>query len=311
MKAKILAAAILAILVTGCSPSTEKVPRSPALATVNGAPVTVSQFKDKLRFLKLGFTNISGHEGGVSDAKMDLLSELIEEEMYMQEARRLKISVSKAEVDSRLGRAMSGYTAPFTKSLKEEGFTAADFRMELEKKLVAERLIESQVYSRIRVTSDEARRYFDENRAALKRPEKVRARQIVVATRKEAHDILTLLKKGADFTWLAKTRSLSPDSSAGGDLGYFAKDEMPPQFVRVVFRMKPGETSGIVKTSYGYHIFRVEGVMKGGEPSFQEAQPEITRRLAAVKGEGEFEKWLAGLKARTAITVNYDLLRSL
>jgi peptidyl-prolyl cis-trans isomerase C len=310
MKAKKLAAAILAILVTGCSPHAEKGPRPPALATVNGAPVTVSQFKDKLRFLKLSFTNVSGH-AGVSDAKMDLLSQLIEEEMYMQEARRLNISVSEPEVDARLRKAMSGYTGVFGTALRQEGLTPGGFRNELSRQLIAERLIETQVYKKVRVSREEARRYYDENKASFRRPGKVRARQIVVANRKDAKEILALLKKGADFSWLAKTRSLSPDSIQGGDLGFFARDEMPPQFGRVVFRMKPGETSGIVKTSYGYHIFKVEGVMKAGESTFQEAEPEVIRRLTTQKGEVEFEGWLAALKARTAITVNYDLLRSL
>lgn len=311
MKAKFAAAALLAILVTGCAPSTEKGPRPPVLATVNGAPVTISRFKDKLRYLKLGFTNISSRAGGGTDARMDLLSQLIEEEMYIQEARRLNITVTQAEVDARLRKAMSDYTGVFEKSLADEGVTQREYSEELKRSLTAQKLIESQVYRNVRVSLDEARRYYETNRESLKRPEKVRARQIVVSSRKGAREILALLKKGEDFSWLAKSRSLSPDSSAGGDLGYFARSEMPPQFGRVVFRMKPGQISGIVKTPYGYHIFKVEGFVKALDPTFQEALPEINRRLTAEKGESEFEKWLSGLKARTAITVNYDLLKSL
>ncbi|MGA2193095.1 MAG: peptidyl-prolyl cis-trans isomerase [Nitrospirota bacterium] len=298
--------AVICILSSGCSQAKEKGPLSPALATVNGAPVSVRQFKDRLLFLNLSFGNLSGRTSAGKDAKMDLLSQLIYEEMCVQEAKRLGIAVSAREVDERLAQA----GGPAGRGIEGEDFDPGRYREILSREMTVEKLIQS-VYSKTRVTREQAEAYFNLHAQEFKRPARVHARQIVVASLGEAKAVQKELQAGADFAAVARVRSLSPDSGSGGDLGYFSRGDMPPEFESVVFSLKPGRISEIIKTPYGYHIFKVEDFQQAQSPDFREAEPEVVKRLTQETGEAEFERWRDGLRARTKVTVNLDLLGTL
>ena len=299
--------ALTAALAAGCAPPKQNAPSSPVLATVNGSPITAAQFNEDLKYLKLGYSNESGLASPGNEAKMDLLSQMIEEEVCLQEAGRLKVAPSDAEVEERLSHTMAGYTGVFGRSLKQTGEGLADYKAELRRKMTVEKLVDLAVYSKVHVDRQDAIRYFEENRDEFRTKARVHARQIVVASQKDAKALLSELKKGADFQALARSRSLSPDSRTGGDLGYFARGEMPREF-DVVFRLKPGKLSGIVKTPYGYHIFRVEDVQKPHDPKFEEVEGKVRKALAMKLGEEAFERWMMALKARTKVEVNFKEL---
>lgn len=100
---------------------------------------------------------------------------------------------------------------------------------------------------------------YDQKAAAAKDQEEVKARHILVASEDEAKKISEQLKKGGDFDKIAKDKSTDKGSGAnGGDLGWFSKDKMVPEFADAAFKLKKGETSGPVKSSFGWHIIRVE-----------------------------------------------------
>ena len=86
----------------------------------------------------------------------------------------------------------------------------------------------------------------------------MRARHILVETEDEAKAVLAELKKGADFAELAKSKSKDPGSADGGDLGYFTKDQMVPEFSEVAFKLDKGALSDPVKSQFGWHIIKVE-----------------------------------------------------
>lgn len=124
---------------------------------------------------------------------------------------------------------------------KEAGFSEADYRRTIEANLLYNKLQELYA-SRVPTTE-----------------EQVHARHILVETEEEAQTVLARLGAGEDFASLAK--ELSTDESTkedGGDLGWFPRGVMVPEFEETVFALQPGETSGIVQTSFGYHIIRVE-----------------------------------------------------
>jgi len=311
MKARAVAA-IAVLLFAGCAPAGEQRQASPAVATVNGEAISADRFKDQLKLMRFGFENLSAGSSSGDDAKIDLLSQLIEEEMYLQEARRLNISATKEEVDSRLAKAGAGYPpGEFEKALRENGLDVARYREELGRKATVEDLIQSAVYSKVKVDQSRLAGYFKEHEADFRKPLRVRARQIVVENRKDAEAILKEIRMGADFQALARSRSFSPDASAGGDLGFFSRGDMPPEFESVVFRMKPGEVSPVVKTPYGYHIFKVEKILPAEKPTFREAEPEVRKKLVKELGEDAFGKWQEALKAKAKVEVNFKVLGTL
>jgi peptidyl-prolyl cis-trans isomerase C len=110
--------------------------------------------------------------------------------------------------------------------------------------------------------------------------EEVHARHILVEAEDDAKAILEQLKGGADFATLAKEKSKDPGAAEGGDLGYFTKDQMVPEFAEVAFKMYPGQLSNPVKTQFGWHIIKVEDKRTKQPPEFEKVKDQIENFLA-------------------------------
>lgn len=128
--------------------------------------------------------------------------------------------------------------------------------------------------------------------------EEVRARHILVASEADALKVIADLKRGDDFAALAKARSSDPGAAQGGDLGFFKRGEMVPEFAEAAFSLKPGQVSQKpVKTQFGWHVIRAEERRVGPAPAFDAVREEL-RQKAIQEG---VEKVLA--TARAGLTV--------
>jgi len=105
--------------------------------------------------------------------------------------------------------------------------------------------------------------------------QEVHARHILVETEDEAKAVEAELKKGADFAELAKKKSKDPGASDGGDLGFFTKEQMVPEFSAVAFALEPGKISDPVKTQFGWHIIKVEEKRNRKAPDFDQVKSQI------------------------------------
>src|SRR5579863_3868442 len=125
-------------------------------------------------------------------------------------------------------------------------------------------------------TTDEAmKKVYDDAAKQITSEQEVHARHILVATEDEAKAIEEELKKGADFAELAKKKSKDPGASDGGDLGFFTKDQMVPEFSAVAFALEPGKISDPVKTQFGWHIIKVEEKRNRKAPDFDQVKSQI------------------------------------
>jgi peptidyl-prolyl cis-trans isomerase C len=119
------------------------------------------------------------------------------------------------------------------------------------------------------------------------------------------------LRRGADFAKLAEAHSLSPDGDKGGDLGYFARGQMPAEFEEVAFKLKKKrQISKVFSTSYGYHIFQLIDRQSARQASLDEVRGEIRERLRRQKVEAAFQSWLTKLKAQAKIKINPYFLKN-
>jgi len=124
--------------------------------------------------------------------------------------------------------------------------------------------------------SDEAlHQTYDDAVKSTGGQEEVRARHILVENEDEAKAIIEQLKGGGDFAALAKEKSKDPGAAEGGDLGYFTKDQMVPEFAEVAFKMYPGQLSNPVKTQFGWHIIKVEDKRTKQPPEFEKVKDQI------------------------------------
>jgi peptidyl-prolyl cis-trans isomerase C len=129
--------------------------------------------------------------------------------------------------------------------------------------------------------SDQAEhQVYDEAIKQAKSEEEVHARHILVPTEDEAKAILAQLKGGADFATLAKEKSKDPGAADGGDLGYFTREQMVPEFAEVAFKLGKGQLSDPVKTQFGWHIIKVEDKRIRPTPTFDQVKGQIENYVA-------------------------------
>ncbi|MCM2293521.1 peptidylprolyl isomerase [Allorhizobium sp. BGMRC 0089] len=150
-------------------------------------------------------------------------------------------------------------------------------------------------------TDAEVKARYDKEIAALPKEKEVHARHILVKTEAEAKAIIKELDAGKDFATLAKEHSTDPSKSDGGDLGYFTKGRMVPEFEKAAFALKPGTyTETPVKTQFGYHIIKVEDVRDAPPPAYDDVKDQVRQLVMR-------DKYLALLeKAKT--TEKVDIL---
>jgi peptidyl-prolyl cis-trans isomerase C len=125
------------------------------------------------------------------------------------------------------------------------------------------------------LTDEAFRKVYDEAVKSMTPQEEVRARHILVENEEEAKAIAEQIKGGADFATLAKEKSKDPGAAEGGDLGFFTKDQMVPEFADVAFKMYPGQVSNPVKTQFGWHIIKLEDKRQKPIPEFEKVKDQI------------------------------------
>jgi len=141
-------------------------------------------------------------------------------------------------------------------------------------KLLMETLL--QDVGKAAVTPDATKKVYEEAKKQMGGEQEVRARHILVPSEDEAKKVLEEIKKGTDFAELARQKSKDPGAAAeGGDLGYFTKDQMVPEFAEVAFKLDKGQVSEPVKTQFGWHIIKVEDKRSKPVPTFDQVKDQI------------------------------------
>ena len=150
------------------------------------------------------------------------------------------------------------------------------------------------------VKDDDAKKFYDDQVKALKPEEEVNARHILVKDEVKAKEIAEKLAKGGDFAALAKENSEDPGSKDnGGDLGYFGKGQMVPEFEAAAFALEKGKISAPIKSNFGFHIIKLEDKRMRQPPPFDGLKDRITNTLLQKKAQ------TVGLELRNAAKVEY------
>ncbi len=273
------------------------------VATVNGDPITLAEFQE--RFSRAGFKPERDAE---LEVKEEFLNRLVERKMLLREAQRRRIKIGLPEINKRIATLQDEHGKDVKELLAGLGIDFEKWKSDIWEDLMIEKLLSRDVNRRVSVSSSEVKRYYQANPREFEKPEQVRARQIVVATEEEARKVLERLQaEGADFAAVAREKSTAPEADKGGDLGYFAQGDMPAEF-NVVFSLPKGGMSGIVKSAYGFHIFKLEDRRKAGTVSFEDAYKQIAEKLRREKEDKLYRAWLKELRSRTKFEVNYQAL---
>src|ERR1044071_5079549 len=192
----------------------------------------------------------------------------------------------------------------------------AEYRKGEQRKIKYLLVDRDQLRSRVTVTPQDIESYYKANLQQFQAPEQVRASHILLKTegkdeavvRKQAEDILKQAKApGADFAALAKKYSEDDGSKAnGGDLDYFTKGRMVPEFEQAAFSLQPGQTSDLVKSQFGFHIIKVVDKKPAGTRTLDEVRSQIQETLAAQRVDQQIETRTRDLEARVTKPADID-----
>ena len=172
------------------------------LATVDGTPVTLSEYKSALEKLKSQLPKGDSLDPeGIKTLKMNLLNQLIEKKLLMSEAGKLGITVSEAEINEQINKIVGEYpdSDTFNSRMKEENIDIPSWKKEIEYQIMLDKLVKAVAGSDITVTPEEVKKYYDDHLDLYNSPTRVRALQIMLETREQAQTILDEIKGGARF----------------------------------------------------------------------------------------------------------------
>ncbi|NOY87052.1 MAG: hypothetical protein GXP52_07095 [Deltaproteobacteria bacterium] len=285
-------------------------PAEKPVASVNGQVITIEAFQAKFdRFANRLHLPWKENAAAAKELKMSFLNKLIETELLLQEARMRNLTVTDDELNREINLLKEDYPKDtLDEALTQIGMKLDEWKADRKEKLLIDKVIEKEVDSVIHVSDDDIKEYYDSHKKDFKLPLMVRARQIVVATEGEAKSLRARLLRGEDFATLAEQFSLSPDAKQGGDLGIFAKGQMPEEFDKVVFRYRVGTISRVVHSPYGFHIFKVEDRIPPHTLPLKDAAEEIRKDIFQSRQESFFHEWLDSLKKDAQITIYPDNL---
>jgi len=286
------------------------------VAVVGTRPILMSELEEQVAQLQSQGQQLPSDSAGLAKLRRHILGDMISEELEVQQAQRdTNIKVTEREiqdvVEQRVQSVRSQFTTEqeFLNQLHLAAFPSAEeWRRYLtdqqRRSTLRDRLLESlHQQGKLRPippNDRQMREYWDNNHGSLpKRPATVSFRQVVVvprpdsqavaAARGKGDSLLAQLRQGADFATLAKR--FSDDSvsrESGGELGWFRRGVMVPEFEQAAFRLKPGDLSPLVRTDFGFHIIQVERIQPGEiqarhvlvAPVIAPAQVTAARRLA-------------------------------
>lgn len=270
------------------------------MARIAGESVTKAEFEAYLESFpdKGGASGL--HPDPVSRAvRADRLAEYIERRVFLREAGKQGIRISDEDLAARIGSLFptgpGGSQSELEAALAARGMPLEEWKRRVREDMLIERLIARAGEGGADVTEDQAREYFSARPDLFRRPEQVTVRQIIVADRPLADQLARRVREGASFELVAREHSIGPEAAAGGLMGTFSRGDLPPAFEEAIGSLKPRQTSGVVQTEFGYHVFKLDGRTPGGMPPFGDVRQKARDLASAEKREAAFQKWKRNL----------------
>jgi peptidyl-prolyl cis-trans isomerase C len=278
-----------------------------AVAVVNGEPIAADALKRELDHARA-----AGAEGGSPDGvlRRRLLDDAVERALLLQQARARSITVGQDQVERALLRVRADYPGShFDDLLAQERLSQAELKSRLKEQLTVEKLFADEVFPSIQVTEADVARHYAEHAEDFEQPQQVRASQIVVRTREEAQKLREeLRRRPKSFADVARRASLSPEGSAGGDLGWFGKGSGMPEVFDTCFKLPLNAVSEVTPSPYGFHLFKVTARRIAQRRPLDEVRPAIYDKLLRERRAAAQETYLAALRQKAQIQIDETAL---
>jgi peptidyl-prolyl cis-trans isomerase C len=246
-----------------------------------------------------------------------VLDNMIIERLISDRAASEKVTDEEVAAQFDKLKANFGSEEELKKQLDKAGQTADKVKTGIRERLRQQHWIDAQVKGKTDVTDADAEDFYKKNQDQFKSPEKVRASHILIAVaedakpevvaakQKAAQAIADRVKKGEPFDKLAKELSEDPSAKENsGDLDFFTKDQMVPEFSKAAFSMKKDEISDPVRSSFGFHIIKVTDRKDAETVTLEKAKPQLIAYLKQQKKNAALEQIVQDIRAKADIKVN-------
>ncbi|HKT43545.1 MAG TPA: peptidylprolyl isomerase [Gaiellaceae bacterium] len=309
----VLCAALLGAVLAGCGGGSKSVPTD-AVALVGSDTISKAQFNslmdatakvDKVNKQTPPKAGTTAYKQ-VQDRVMAFLVQLDE---LTQKGTGLGVTVTDAQIQKQIDKVKKQYFAgnekKFEAGLAAQGLTLDIYRLEWRSQLLSQ-AIYTKVTKDIKVTPAQVQTYYNTHKSAYTTAASRDVRHILVNSKSLADQLESQLKNGADFGALAKKYSKDPSSAKLGGKLTITKGETVPQFDKVAFSLKTGQTSPPVHTQYGWHIIQALSAVKPAKTTpLSSVRQSIESTLLQTKKTNAMNKWLDGVKAEFAKKVTY------
>jgi len=300
------------------------------IAKINGEIVTRSEIDRESTEARAELSsrqNLAGDElqKALAEKQKDILRDLVDRSLLVQRGKELGVSVETQLIkyldDLRRQYNVSS-TEEFEKWINEKtGMAHEDFREQIRNQMLTQRVIGQEVGSRISVPKEEIQKYYDEHKAEFVRPEQIHLREIFINTEgkdpkelpaleKKTADIHARLKKGERFAEVATKNSDSDSAKQGGDIGFFRRGVLDKEIETLVFGMRRGQNSDILKRKNGFLILRVEEKHQEGQAALEDVEQEVTERLYMPRMQPALREYMTRLRQSAFIELRPGFIDS-
>ena len=246
-----------------------------------------------------------------------ILDDLIIDKLIAK--RSAEVKVTDEDVDSTFKRftASAGSDEEVKKRIEQSGQTIDKVKSTIRTNLRQQRWVEDQIKGKSEVTDADTEDFYKKNPEQFKSPEQVRASHILVSVKADATpDVVTQkekaakaiyerVKKGEDFAKLAQELSEDPSAKQNsGDLNFFSKEQMVPEFSTAAFGMKKDDISEPVRSQFGYHVIKVTDRKDAETITLEKAKPQLTAFLQQRKKQEEVEKLVREIRDKAEVKIN-------
>jgi peptidyl-prolyl cis-trans isomerase C len=308
----------LALLFTSATvPAAEKKASDDNVAEVNGSVITKAEFDSEMSRVN-GRLQAAGQTPSTSqreEIRKEVLKTLIDRELLLQESAKKKMTVDDPAAVEQIESLKKRFPddAKYKEWLLTMGFSEEELKSRIKEEMAIKQLIDKEVVEKIAVSEKDAKEYYDNNPDSFRQAERVQASHILItfdqkadasvkeAARKKIEAIEERLKKGEDFSALAKEFSECPSSERDGDLGYFERGQMVKPFEDAAFALEPGTMSGIVETQFGYHLIKSVDKKPASTIPFSDISEKLQQYLKNEKVKKETPVYLSNLKAKADV----------
>ena len=273
MKNLLIVSLLLAPCLTGCFLKKNDT----VLARFDGMTVKQSEFVSKIQHMPRELQSVAARR------KKEFIQEMMDEALLIREAERR--GVDKLQ-------------------------DVRDVLAAARQKIAISKLIELEVDQKIHLGNEEAIQYYSAHRDEFMTPPLYRASHILVRAEGEANNIKADLNKGADFEEQARKYSIDNTALRGGDIGFFQKGQLIPEFEEVAFKMKKGEISPVFKTQFGYHILKLTDRAEPTLRDFNSVRGMVEKQLLSEKRSNAYKAFLGELKGNQKTQVDEKALES-